>query len=65
MKRTWTILLLICFLFPLNLFADECIEGDCVNGKGNLWESDGKLEFGIGKVKYFAERKKQKVGDRV
>ncbi len=34
MRKVFIVLLLISMLPPLTAVADECIEGDCINGKG-------------------------------
>ena len=39
-KALITVIMLICFS-PLDSFGDECVEGDCVNGKGTLVFSTG------------------------
>jgi hypothetical protein len=36
MKIGFVLLLLIICFAPLESFGDECIEGDCVNGKGTM-----------------------------
>jgi hypothetical protein len=36
MRKILIITLYISFLLPLSAAADECIEGDCINGKGTL-----------------------------
>ena len=36
MKKTFAIILMIIFLVPAVSLGDECVEGDCVNGKGTL-----------------------------
>ena len=41
MKKTFFILLMIIFLLPAASFGDECVEGDCVNGKGTMVFSTG------------------------
>ena len=34
--------IIIALLFsPLDAFADECVEGDCVNGKGTMVYATG------------------------
>lgn len=42
-----TIMLVIAVLFlPQPLFADECLEGDCDNGRGKGFTEEGKLYDG-------------------
>jgi len=41
MKRAILLILLIICLGPLDSFGDDCIEGDCVNGKGTMVYATG------------------------
>ena len=41
MKITLTFILLIILLVPAVSFGDECVEGDCVNGKGTMVMASG------------------------
>ena len=41
MKKSFFLILLIICLAPLNSFGDDCIEGDCVNGKGTMVYATG------------------------
>jgi hypothetical protein len=41
MKRALLLILLIICLSPLESFGDDCIEGDCVNGKGTMVYATG------------------------
>ncbi len=41
MKRAILSILLIICLGPLESFGDDCIEGDCVNGKGTMVYATG------------------------
>lgn len=53
MKKGFLFLLLVsCFLFPGVLAADECMEGDCDNGKGTGFTEDGKIYEGEWKDGY-------------
>jgi hypothetical protein len=36
MRKVLIITLFVSFLLPLAAVADECIDGDCINGKGTL-----------------------------
>ena len=36
MRKILFITLIVSFLLPLSAVADECTEGDCINGKGTL-----------------------------
>ena len=36
MKKTCIFILMIILLVPAASFGDECVEGDCVNGKGTM-----------------------------
>jgi len=36
MRKGFIVLLFISFLLPLTVAADECTEGDCINGKGTM-----------------------------
>jgi hypothetical protein len=41
MRRVFIIALVISCLSPIYSFGDECIEGDCVNGRGSMVYSTG------------------------
>ena len=41
MQKTFILILMIVFFTPLVSFGDECVEGDCVNGKGTMVYSTG------------------------
>jgi hypothetical protein len=41
MKRIYVLIMLIICLGPLDSFGDDCIEGDCVNGKGTMVYATG------------------------
>ncbi len=36
MRKILIITLFVSFMLPVSSFADECTEGDCINGKGTL-----------------------------
>lgn len=40
----WLLFLLLAL--PVNIFADECLEGDCQNGTGKGFTEDGKIYEG-------------------
>jgi len=41
MQKKLIFILISIFLVPVNSFGDECVEGDCVNGKGTMVFSTG------------------------
>ena len=41
MQNFFILILMIIFLVPAVSFGDECVEGDCVNGKGTMVYSTG------------------------
>ena len=41
MKRLRMIMIALILLWPISLLADECVEGDCVNGQGTMVYSTG------------------------
>ena len=41
MQKIFIATLLFCLLLPLTALADECTEGDCVNGKGTMKYATG------------------------
>ena len=43
---TFSLILLWFFLLPLRAIADQCVEGDCVNGKGTMIYSTGHKYVG-------------------
>ena len=43
---TFSLIFLWLFLLPLRAIADQCIEGDCVNGKGTMIYSTGHKYVG-------------------
>lgn len=55
---TFTLLIICCLIFPINLIASECLEGNCENGFGTgfthnkVFEGEWKdgLPHGKGKL---------------
>jgi hypothetical protein len=47
MKKLFSTILVLGLLLSGNAYAEECIEGNCDNGKGILTWSDGKYEGGF------------------
>ena len=43
---TVTLLFIWCLIFPINLLADECMDGDCDNGFGTGFTNDNKIYEG-------------------
>jgi len=41
MQKTLMFFLMIILFVPAVSFGDECVEGDCVNGKGTMVSSTG------------------------
>ena len=41
MKKTLIFILVIVLFMPVAAFGDECVEGDCANGKGTMAYSTG------------------------
>ena len=41
MKKTYILILILLLFFPFVSFGDECVEGDCVNGKGTMVYATG------------------------
>ena len=41
MKKIFIIILMLIYFSPLESFGDECVEGDCINGKGTMVFSTG------------------------
>ena len=41
MKPVFTFLSIIMCVIPISVFADECVEGGCKNGKGTMVFSTG------------------------
>ncbi|MEN8135346.1 MAG: hypothetical protein ABFS18_07385 [Thermodesulfobacteriota bacterium] len=47
MKKVVSIMLVLAvLLLPLVVFADECLEGDCENGRGKGFTEEGQLYDG-------------------
>ncbi len=42
----WLILTSAVLIFPQDIFADECLEGDCENGFGKGFTEEGQLYAG-------------------
>ncbi len=47
MKKTFILILIITSLVPAVSFADKCVEGDCVNGKGTMVTATGHKYTGM------------------
>ena len=47
MQKLLIVTLLVGLLLPFTAVADECTDGDCVNGQGTMIYSDGKKQEGM------------------
>jgi hypothetical protein len=41
MKKTFILILMLLLFLPTVSWGDECVEGDCVNGKGTMVMATG------------------------
>jgi hypothetical protein len=46
MRLLWIAFIVLASIAPFNVYADECIEGDCVNGHGTLETTTGQKYIG-------------------